>query len=131
MKTEQKAVKHKGKLVSTITVPVYETLDEAIADPQVGAVRVLALFNKQNIIQLQAAERHKFAEGPAGKNTRKEIAFNLLTTEEIQRYAGNFKGLQDFLTSADMATRVDAYLEEQRSEGNEELVDEGPSGESA
>lgn len=120
MKQEEKKVAHKGKVVSTITVPIYESLAEAIADNGAGAegeAFVLATFNKQNVIRLQAVERNKFSESPTGKKARREIAFSLMcnlpnAAEIVSGFGGNMAAMEAYLTSADMEAKVDEVLAE-------------------
>ena len=108
MKEEISKVSHKSKVVGEVTVIVYETVDELLANE--APDRILAMFNKQNKIRIQANERSKHSESKGGKSKRKEIAYNLLTTQEITQYAGKWDALQDFLVSPEMSARVDEEL---------------------
>jgi hypothetical protein len=113
MKTKSVGVKHKAKLVATIEVPIYESLSEMTAE--LGEPKVLALANKQNVIQLQATERNQHSEGPMGKQSRRELAYSLMTTEEAVAFQGKFAELQKHLDSPAMQLKVDQYLAENLS----------------
>jgi hypothetical protein len=39
------------------------------------------------------------------------LAFNLLTSDEVAKFAGDFAALQAFLDGADMQARVKEYIE--------------------
>ncbi len=92
--------------VGEVTVKIWENIDELIANekPEV----ILGLFNKANTIRLQGNERAKHQDKAAGKTKRRGLAYNLLSTEELGVYAGDFAGLQEFLDSDEMQARVDA-----------------------
>lgn len=104
MRTELASVAHKGRKVGETEVVIYDSLEELIANEK--PEQILNLFNKANKIRLQANERAKHAEGKASKTKLRTVAFNLLTPEEIARYAGNFEALQTFLDSEEMQERV-------------------------
>jgi len=104
MRTVTKAVHHKGRHVGDVDVPVYETVDELIAAE--SEQTILNMFNKQNAIRLQANERAKHTEGRMGKQKRRELAFNLLSADEIAQFSGNMAGLQEYLDSEEMQRRV-------------------------
>ena len=95
--------------VGEVTCPIYETVDELIAN--VPPETILSLFNKANVIRLQGNERAKHQDKAAGKTKRRGIAYDhCLTTEELAKYQGKWGELQDFLDSPEMAARVDAYI---------------------
>ena len=100
---EKKQVK-----VGEITCDIYENIDELIAN--VKPETILGLFNKANVIRLQGNERAKHQEARAGKTKRRGLAYNLLSQDELVRFAGDFAGLQEFLDSDEMQARVDADI---------------------
>ena len=106
MKTENSEVKHKGVIVATIEVPVYDTLDEIIAAHDEATI--VDMFNKQYKIALQAKARNKFTEARTSKKAMRIKAFNLLTNEELARFAGDFVALEAFLESQEMMKRLEA-----------------------
>ena len=110
MKTEPSKVRHKGEVVSEIEVLIYENLDELMA--AVAGEVIVEKFNKANKIDLQAAARAPFSEKKTGKARRAAIGFDLLTTEEIIKFAGNHAGLQEYLDSPEMADKIDAKIAE-------------------
>ena len=101
-------VSHKGNKVADINVPVYENVDELMAAESVE--KILSMFNKANIIRMQANERSKHTEGKMGKMKTRGLAFKLLTPDEISQFAGDFAALNTFLDSEDMANRVKESL---------------------
>lgn len=107
MKTETSKVRHKGEIVAEIDIPTYENFDELMA--AVAGDVIVDKFNKANKIDLQAQARAPFSE-KAGKSKRTAIGFDLLTTDEIVEYAGNFAGLQAFLQGPEMAARIDEKI---------------------
>ena len=108
MDTKVSKVQHKGEVVAEIEIPIYENLDELMA--AVSGEVIVEKFNKANKIDLQAAARAPFSEKKAGKAKRAAVGFDLLTTDEIVSFAGNHAGLQMFLQSPEMATRIDAVI---------------------
>ena len=94
--------------VGEVTVQIYETVDELIANekPEV----ILGMFNKANVIRLQGNERAKHQDKVTGKTKRRGLAYNLLSTTELAEHAGDFAGLQAFLDSDAMQARVDEDL---------------------
>ncbi len=110
MKTEPSKVRHKGEVVSEIEIPIYENLDELMA--AVAGEVIVEKFNKANKIDLQAAARAPFSEKKTGKARRAAIGFDLLTTDEIIKFAGNHAGLQEYLDSPEMADKIDAKIAE-------------------
>jgi hypothetical protein len=109
MKTLTTAVCHKAKKVGEVDVPVYESMEELIAGETQESI--LAMFNKANKIRIQGNERAKHAEGRTGKTKLRTLAFNLLTSDEVAKFAGDFAALQAFLDGADMQARVKEYIE--------------------
>lgn len=108
MKQEMKKVRHKGQVVDEIEVPIYETMDELRAG--VADAVIVDLFNKANVIALQATARAPFGEKKAGKQRRTAVGFDLLTTDEIMGFAGNHAGMLAFLDTPEMQQRIDEQL---------------------
>ena len=102
-KKDGKAVK-----VSEVVVPEYETLDELVAAEEEG--KIVSLFNQANCIRIMGNERAKFAEGRVSKGARRELAFNLLTTEELMKVAQDASALNALLDSTEIQARVDERL---------------------
>ena len=125
METKVSKVQHKGEVVAEIEIPIYENLDELMA--AVSGEVIVDKFNKANKIDLQAAARAPFSEKKAGKAKRAAVGFDLLTTDEIVSFAGNHAGLQTFLQSPEMATRIDAVIgtSDSEPEGADEADSEG------
>lgn len=95
--------------VGEVTCPIYENVDELIAN--VKPETILGLFNKANVIRMQGNERAKHQEAKAGKTKRRSIAYDhCITTEELAQYAGKWLELQEFLDGAEMNARIDAYV---------------------
>ena len=93
-----------GKVVATITVPVYETVDEAVTK-ETEAV-VLAKFNSQNATDLANVERAKHRPATMGKGAKRVAATNVCTTEEIMDALSNAD--RDF--GGDKAAAIDALV---------------------
>lgn len=108
MKETTQKVRHKSEVVGEVTVPVYETMEELMEKE--SAERILSMFNKQNCVRIAGNERAKHTEGRAGKKKRAQIAFNLLTSEELAAATGDYDALQALLESEDVQARVDEYL---------------------
>ena len=112
MKELTKDVKTKkdGKTVkvSEVAVPEYETLDELVAAEEEG--KIVAMFNQANCIRIMGNERAKFTEGRTSKKARRELAFNLLTTDELMKVAQDANALNDLLDSDAIQARVDEHL---------------------
>jgi len=107
MKIVKKDVEHKKKVVGTVDCPVYENLNEAVEHE--GEDKVLSLFNKQNHIRIQAAERQKHALGRTSNQKRFNVGFNLLTTDELRQWQGRYEELAVWMrTDPDMKRRIDA-----------------------
>ena len=92
MREEVKEVKSKGAVVGTVTVPIYETIEELIDD--VDHPIILAMFNKANIIDLQAKERNAHAPAKLGKGKKLRLCMNKLTADEMMSCAGDFDALE-------------------------------------
>ncbi len=99
-----------SKTVGTVTIPIYENIDELIQS-ETEAV-ILERFNHANTIRIMSAERQKHVPGRIGKNRRMEIAYSTLTHDEAMSAVGDLNKLQDLLNSEDVQARVDEYLEE-------------------
>ncbi len=70
-----------AKVVATITVPVYQTIDELIEKEKANVI--LAKFNSQNITDLCNAERAKHKPTTMGKAAKRQALLNVCTTEEV------------------------------------------------
>jgi hypothetical protein len=108
MKAKKVQVRTKGKVVSEIEVPVYATLDEIMEAE--NATKIVKMFNKANIIELQNEERNKYSGTKAGKLKRRRAAFNLLKAAEIAQFEGDMDKLIEYLESAEMQNRADEEL---------------------
>ncbi len=93
-----------GKIVATITVPVYVTVAEAI-EAETEAV-VLAKFNSQNATDLANVERAKHRPSTMGKGKKRVAATNVCTTEEIMEALN--RADEDF--GGDKAAALDALV---------------------
>ena len=69
MQTVTKDVKTKGKVVSTVSVDTFSSMDELLAGMTETAI--LGLVNKQKVTDALNAERQKFSDKPAGKAKRR------------------------------------------------------------
>lgn len=95
--------------VGDVICPIYETVDELIAN--VAEASILGLFNKANVIRLQGNERAKHQDKATSKTKRRGIAYDhCITTEELTQYVGNWSGLQDFLDSDEINGRIDTHI---------------------
>jgi len=92
MYSEVKEVKTKGKTVGSVEVTIYETVEELI--DSVDEKTILAMFNKANIIAVQAKERQAHAPSAIGKNKKFTLCMNKLTAEEMADCAGDFAALE-------------------------------------
>jgi len=108
MKQVMKKVRHKGKVVSEIEVPIYESLEELADDME--ETKILSIFNNGNHIRLMGNERAKFSTTTTGKKARMKIAFELLSTDELMAVAQNADALNEKLMSDEMQQRVDEHL---------------------
>jgi hypothetical protein len=109
MKKVESKVRYKGKVVEVISIPVFESMDEIMANNPKELV--IAMFNRGNTVRLQGITRNKYSTR-TGKEKRRAIAFNLLTTDELIRFAGKHEELTAFIDSAEMSARVDNYIED-------------------
>jgi hypothetical protein len=91
MKTVEKQVKSKGEVVSTIVVPVYDSLAEMV--DAVGEAKVLKLANEQLITNLQNEERASKTGKPSNAKLVKQ-AINNITPEEFAAVAGDPAGIE-------------------------------------
>lgn len=113
MRKEVKEVKHKGKVVGSVEVPIYESIEELTKS--VDAAMVLDLFNKQNVIRLQGIERNKHTTPTAGKEARRMLAFNLIFSKDpkaLTKFAGpdGAQRMKEYLESPEVQKIVDAHL---------------------
>lgn len=99
-------VKSKQQVVGSVTVTIYETIEELVE--HVDHKVILDLFNKQNTIAMQAKERNAHAPARLGKGKKMELCFNKLSVDEMSSCAGNFEALQE-LAATKMA-EVEADL---------------------
>ena len=110
MKETRKPVRTKGKIVSEVDVPVYDSVEEIInSEP---SERIVAVFNNGNAVRIMGNERAKFSGVRTGKKKRMQIAFGLLTTEEMMSVAGDGAALESLLESDEIQARVTVHLEE-------------------
>ena len=123
MKTVTKKVRTKGKVVSEIDLPVYESVDEIMGSEP--ADRIVAVFNNGNHVRLMGNERAKFSGTRTGKKKRLRLAFNCLTTEELMQVAGDDAKFEALLESDEIQARVDAKLQEMGAVDDDDGDDEG------
>jgi hypothetical protein len=110
MQEVTKKVRTKGKVVSEITVPVYATVEEIVSSEP--AERIVAVFNNGNHVRLMGNERAKFGGAKTGKKKRMQMAFNLITTDELMSVSNDMAALEALLMSDEVQSRVDAKLAE-------------------
>jgi len=114
MREVLKKVRHKGKVVAELTLPVYENVKELVdAEPP---ERVVAMFNNGNHIRIMSNERMKYAGTKAGKRKRYNLAFNSLTVDELMSVAQDADKLQALIESPEVQARVDALLQQESGE---------------
>lgn len=77
MKCESQKVKIGGSTVAVITVPEYDSVDEAIKAE--GAESVLSLFNSQNRTNMMNSAREKARQVVEGKITKSALRDKALT----------------------------------------------------
>jgi len=92
MHEDTKVVKTLGKEVGTVIVTIYDTVEELIANVEESVI--LSMFNKANVIAMQAKERQIHSPEKMGKNKKMKLAFNLLSTEEIISCQGDYEALE-------------------------------------
>ena len=110
MKEVAKKVRHKGKVVSEVNVPVYDTVDEILnSEP---SERIVAVFNNGNHVRIMGNERAKFSGTKTGKKKRLQLAFNCLSVDELMSCAQDSGKLNQLLESDEVQARVDAMLAE-------------------
>lgn len=109
----------KSKVVATITVPVYEDIDELIAN--VDAKVLLAKFNSQNKTDLANAERIKYKPSSMGKQAKRTALLNILTNEEVMAAVEQTKEkgtklsdeLDSLIDSPEIQSRLEAEITEE------------------
>ncbi len=108
MKKVMSIVYHKKQKVGEVEIPVYDTLEELLQSekPEV----IVARFNKGNKITLQGNVRSKGHSTKGKKEQLKQLAFKLLTSDEIVSFAGRYNELEAYLVSDEMQARVQDYL---------------------
>jgi hypothetical protein len=89
---EVKEVKSKSKVVGSVTVTKYETVQELIDN--VDEKIILDMFNKANVIAAQAKERQAHAPTRIGKGKKFELCMNKLTIDEMATCAGDFAAME-------------------------------------
>jgi len=121
MKEEIKKVRTKvggeTKVVSEISVPIYESVEELINSE--SEERIVSVFNKGNHIRIMGNERIKFSEGKKSVKALRNAAFNLLTTEELMSVAQDAAKLEALLDSAVIQKRVQDQLSNVETTDNE------------
>ncbi len=109
MKDVLKKVRTKNQVVCEVNVPVYDTVGEILAsEPK---ERIVAVFNNGNAVRIMGNERAKFTGTKTGKKKRLQMAFNVLSTDELMSCARNEEKLSALLQSPEIQARVDAELE--------------------
>ncbi len=106
-------VKLKGKVVATVKVPSYDTLEDLMAN--VAEDKILSGFNRQNKADITNAARAEHRGPTAGKQKRRDMAFNLVFASDpnkLLEFAGDAGKLRDYLESAEVQALVDAKLAE-------------------
>lgn len=93
MREETSDVKSKTKVVGQVTVNIYETVDELVAN--VDEKVILDMFNKANKIAAQAKERQAHAPTKLGKGKKFAMCMNLLSVEEMATCAGDFDAMSE------------------------------------
>jgi hypothetical protein len=82
MKEKLSKIRTGGKVVSEISIPQYETLEEILSSGKTEA-QIVSCFNTANTIEIQGIERNKFVPARVGKEQKRKLAFNLLTFDEL------------------------------------------------
>ena len=113
MKSVIKNVKYDGKLVGSVNIPLYETLQE-LSDSE-STEHILNMFNKGNTINLQRIERDKHKPASTGKQARTFIGMSLLTTEEAQACCMDPEKLKELIDSTEVQDRIDTFLAEREA----------------
>lgn len=108
------------KTVGTVSVPLYENLDELIGEGGETAERILSVFNKGNAVRIMGNERAKHTLGTKmGKNKRFELAYELLpqvVDEETQRACvGDINKLREVCNSPEVQAAVDQFIADNSS----------------
>lgn len=94
----------KSRVVKTIDITVYDTLDELLAAEAEGDI--VSNFNRQNVQDLANATRVAFTQGPSRKVQDGEILRFLTTPEQVQR----------LVAVAGQPAKLDALYESVRAE---------------
>jgi hypothetical protein len=107
MRLEATDVKYKSEVVETIEIPVFENVEEMLAE--LGDKAVLDLANRQNKADLSNKCRAKYRPSATGKTKLRQLAFELASkdadlTAQVTSLMGDFDGLTTFLDS--LADRV-------------------------
>jgi len=82
MKQELSKVRTGGKVVTEITINIYDSLSE-ITDAGFDEAKIVDKFNRMNKIDLQGEARNQFITPKPGKQAAKMAAFNTLTSDEL------------------------------------------------
>jgi hypothetical protein len=102
MATEICEVKSKGKVVATVEVDQFNSIDEAIT--KLGDADVLALINRQYKQDVTNNERAKHRPDTASKTAKRQIAMTYCMKvpalhEKFQSTIGNIEAMYAFLDS--------------------------------
>jgi len=111
-----KDVKLKGKVVDTVTVTVFDSFDELVAN--VPEKDILEYYNQLNLTKTMNKCRAEHAPKSAGKKAKRIMAFNLCTPEEIQACVGDFEALNKLMESK--MDQVEAQMEGAEGQAEEE-----------
>ena len=104
MKELIKDVKLANEVVGTVTITVYETVDELIRE--VDDAKILACFNSGNKVNIMSNERAKHTTKPLSVAKKFMAGLGVLTVEELQSVAGNEDAMKDLALSDDVQSRL-------------------------
>lgn len=123
MKQETKDVKTGKplKVVGQVTIGIYETVDELVADET--PERILTMFNKQNTVRIMSNERAKHQLKSVGKNKRFELGYELLNDDELRECVSSIETLKAKINSQEIQDRIDAYIAENDDSVPEEATE--------
>ena len=114
------------KVVGSVTVPIYENVDELVAAEPPALI--LSMFNNANKVRIMGNERQKHQKGKMGKNKRRELGFELLPEVlgedaflDLVRQA-NYEKMQAAIDSVEVQLAIDEHLKD--DEGEVEETDE-------
>ena len=112
MKSAEKEVKMrkdgKTEVVDVVSVPVYETIDEAIeAKTEAGCLKLINTQNATNIMNTKRAE-HK--PTTAKGNKLFDALYDCLTEEEALEVVGSAASLRELLASDEIQARYQAKI---------------------